>query len=41
MTSNIFGRYVWQIDTLRRYKKLTFEEIFGVYIECNIKNGYK
>lgn len=73
MASNIFGRYIWLIDTLRRYKRLTFEEInqqwiksglsygeddeiplrtfhnhrkaikdmFDVYIECDIKGGYK
>jgi len=73
MASNIFGRYVWLIDTIRRHKRLTFEEInrlwvrsglsygegddlplrtfhnhrkaiadiFGVYIECDIKDGYR
>lgn len=73
MASNIFGRYIWLIDTLRRHKRLTFEEInrlwvrsglsygeedeiplrtfhnhrkaikdmFDVYIECDIKGGYK
>lgn len=73
MASNIFGRYIWLIDILRRYKRLTFEEInrlwvcsglsygegdeipirtfhnhrnaikdiFDVYIECDIKDGYK
>lgn len=73
MASNIFGRYIWLIDTLRRHKRLTFEEInrlwinsglsygenddlplrtfhnhrkaikdiFDVYIECDVKSGYK
>ena len=73
MASNIFGRYIWLIDTLRRHKRLTFEEInnlwiesclsygegdelplrtfhnhrkaikdiFDVYIECDVKGGYK
>jgi hypothetical protein len=73
MASNIFGRYVWLIDILRRRKRLTFEEInnlwlnsglsygegddlplrtfhnhrkavkdiFDVYINCDIKRGYK
>lgn len=73
MASNIFGRYIWLIDTIRRHKRLTFEEInnlwvesglsygegddiplrtfhnhrkaikdiFDVYIECDIKGGYK
>ena len=27
MASNLFGRYVWLIDLLRRYKQLTYEEI--------------
>lgn len=73
MASNIFGRYVWLIDTIRRHNRLTYEEInnlwiesglsygegddlplrtfhnhrkaikdiFDVYIECDIKGGYK
>lgn len=73
MAANIFGRYVWLIDTIRRHKRLTYEEInrlwvssglsygegddlplrtfhnhrkaiadiFGVYIECDIKDGYR
>lgn len=72
-TSNLFGRYVWLVDTLRRHKRLTYaeinqlwtesglsygaddelplrtfhnhcqaiSEIFDVYIECDIKHGYK
>ena len=27
MAANIFGRYVWLIDTLNRYKRLKFQEI--------------
>ncbi|MCI1786347.1 MAG: WYL domain-containing protein [Bacteroidales bacterium] len=73
MAANIFGRYVWLIDTIRRKKRLTYEEInqlwiesglsygagdniprrtfhnhrkaikdiFDIYIECDIKDGYK
>lgn len=73
MAANIFGRYVWLIDTIRRHKRITFEEInnlwknsglsygeddglplrtfhnhrkaikdiFDVYIECDVKGGYK
>ena len=73
MAANVFGRYVWLVDLLRRYKRLTFEEInahwvksglsygeedelplrtfhnhrqaikdiFDVYIDCDMKNGYK
>lgn len=73
MAANIFGRYVWLVDTIRQHKALTFEEInklwqksglsygegdelalrtfhhhrkaikdiFDIYIECDIKNGYK
>lgn len=73
MAANIFGRYVWLIDTIRRHKRITYEEInnlwmksglsygegdelplrtfhnhrkaikdiFDVYIECDIKGGYK
>ena len=29
MAANLFGRYIWLIDTLRRYKRLTFQEIFS------------
>lgn len=73
MAANLFGRYVWLIDTLRKRKRLTFEEInnlwvdsglsygigddlplrtfhnhrkaikdiFDVYINCDVKGGYK
>jgi hypothetical protein len=73
MAANIFGRYVWLIDTIRRYKRLTYEDInrlwkrsglsygeeddlplrtfhnhrkaiadiFDVYIECDVKDGYR
>ena len=27
MSANLFGRYVWLMDILRRYKRLTFQEI--------------
>lgn len=73
MAANIFGRYVWLIDTIRRHKRLTYEEInrlwkrsglsygedddlplrtfhnhrkaikaiFDVYIDCDVKDGYR
>lgn len=73
MAANLFGRYVWLIDTIRRHKRITYAEInklwgksglsygdedaiplrtfhnhrlaiqdiFGVTIECDIKDGYK
>ncbi len=71
MATNLFGRYVWLVDTIRKHKSLTYKEInslwgkggqcevkgeelplrtfhnhrkaiadiFGLYIECDIKNG--
>lgn len=36
MASNIFGRYFWLIDTLRRHKRLTFEEINNLWVESGL-----
>lgn len=73
MAANLFGRYVWLVDVLRRHIYLTYEEInelwqqsglsygegdelplrtfhnhrkairdiFDIYIECDIKKGYR
>lgn len=39
MAANLFGRYVWQIDTLRRYKRLTFQEISELWQESRLGYG--
>ena len=39
MASNIFGRYVWLVDTLRRHKRLTFEEINDLWVESDLSYG--
>lgn len=39
MASNIFGRYVWLIDILLRYKKLKFEEINRLWQESGLSYG--
>lgn len=39
MAANIFGRYVWLIDTLRRYKRLTFKEICSLWQESGLSYG--
>ncbi|MDD4847869.1 MAG: WYL domain-containing protein, partial [Bacteroidales bacterium] len=39
MASNIFGRYVWLIDTLRRRKRLTFKEINNLWVESGLSYG--
>jgi Predicted transcriptional regulator len=39
MAANIFGRYVWLIDTLRRHKRLTFEEINNLWVESGLSYG--
>ena len=36
MAANLFGRYVWLIDTLRRYKRLTFQEISELWQESGL-----
>lgn len=39
MASNIFGRYVWLIDTLRRHKKLTYEQINYLWTQSGLSYG--
>ena len=39
MASNLFGRYVWLIDTLRRYKRLTYEEINQLWQQSRLSYG--
>ena len=39
MAANIFGRYVWLIDILRRYKRLTFKEICSLWQESGLSYG--
>ena len=38
MAANLFGRYVWLMDILRRYKRLTFQEINELWQESGL--GY-
>lgn len=39
MAANLFGRYVWLIDTLSRYKRLTFQEISELWQESGLSYG--
>ncbi len=39
MAANIFGRYVWLIDILLRYKSLTFQEISELWKESGLGYG--
>ena len=39
MAANIIGRYVWLVDTLRRYKRLTFKEINELWQESGLGYG--
>ena len=39
MAANIFGRYVWLIDILRRYKRLTFQEISSLWQNSGLSYG--
>ena len=39
MAANLFGRYVWLIDILHRYKRLTFEEINELWQESGLSYG--
>lgn len=41
MSANIFGRYVWLIDILRRYKRLTFQEISSLWQNSGLSYGEK
>lgn len=39
MSANLFGRYVWLMDILRRYKRLTFQEINELWQESSLGYG--
>ncbi len=39
MAANLFGRYVWLMDILLRYKRLTFEEINELWQESGLGYG--
>ena len=39
MAANLFGRYVWLMDILRRYKRLTFQEISELWQESGLGYG--
>lgn len=39
MASNLFGRYVWLIDILLRYKRLTFQEINKLWQKSGLGYG--
>ena len=39
MAANLFGRYVWLMDILLRYKRLTYEEICELWQESGLSYG--
>ena len=39
MAANLIGRYVWLVDTLRRHKRLTFQEINSLWQESGLGYG--
>lgn len=39
MPSNLFGRYVWLIDLLRQYKRLTYNEINAKWQQSGLSYG--
>ena len=39
MAANLFGRYVWLIDVLLRYKRLTFQEINALWQKSGLGYG--
>ncbi len=39
MAANIFGRYVWLIDTIRRHNRITYEEINNLWINSGLSYG--
>ncbi|MDE6867113.1 MAG: WYL domain-containing protein, partial [Muribaculaceae bacterium] len=39
MARDIIGRYIWLIDTLTRYKKLTREEINSLWLRSSLSDG--
>lgn len=40
MAANLFGRYVWLMDILRRYKRLTFQEINELWQESGFFRSF-
>lgn len=41
MAANLYGRYVWLVDTLKQYGKLTYEEINELWSESGLSYGNK
>ncbi|MDO4671939.1 MAG: WYL domain-containing protein [Porphyromonadaceae bacterium] len=39
MAANLFGRYVWLVDTIRQYKRLTYDEINRLWTQCGLSYG--
>ena len=39
MAANIYGKYVWLVDTLRQHKKLTYNEINQLWKESGLSYG--
>ena len=39
MASNLFGRYVWLIDILRQYKRLSYKEINAKWKQSGLSYG--
>lgn len=39
MPANQFGRYVWLVDTLRRYKHLSYKEINAKWQQSGLSYG--
>ncbi len=39
MAANLFGRYVWLVDILLRYGRLTFQEINELWKKSNLGYG--
>ncbi|MDE5612449.1 MAG: WYL domain-containing protein, partial [Odoribacter sp.] len=39
MASNLFGRYVWLVDILRKHKSLTYEEINDLWQQSGLSYG--
>lgn len=39
MAANLFGRYVWLVDVIRRYTSLTYEEINELWQKSGLSYG--
>ena len=39
MAANLFGRYVWLVDILLRYRRLTYQEISDLWQESGLSYG--